>query len=167
LGRAEPDDPPRHARVATHGLRAAPATGPHQPSDLCIKVERDGLPAAAASRLTVHHRGAKKQKQEMAAGRADGRNTPLGAKASRSRIRVWGPFGETHLGQRSSAATKARHMTALVLGARSGQSPCAPGAVHTCTTVPAAPPCNTLTCPVYQRLTAVAAGADEDSRTMS
>src|SRR3954471_4990581 len=39
LCRAEPDDPPRHARVATRGLRAAPAAGPHQPSDLCTKVD--------------------------------------------------------------------------------------------------------------------------------
>jgi len=42
-------------------------------------------------------------------------------------------FGETHLGQRSSAAPKAGHMTALVPRARSRRTPCAPGAVHTCT----------------------------------
>lgn len=57
---------------------------------------------------------AKGQKQEMAAGRADGRDTPLGAKASRSRTRVRGPLGGTRLGQRSSAATKAGRMTAPV-----------------------------------------------------
>src|SRR5690348_954564 len=71
----------------------------------------------------------------MAAGRADGRDTPLGAKASRGRIRVRGPFGGTHPGQRPAAATKAEHVTALVPDARSGRSPCPAGAVHTCTTV--------------------------------
>ncbi len=70
----------------------------------------------------------------MAAGRTDEQDTPSGAKASRCRIRVWGLFGETHLGQRSRAAFKAGHVTALVPEARSRQTPCAPGAVHICTT---------------------------------
>ena len=48
--RAEPDDPPRHARVATRGLRAAPATGPHQPSDSCTKVHPIGTIAIMANR---------------------------------------------------------------------------------------------------------------------
>ena len=37
----------------------------------------------------------------MAIGRTDEQETPLGAKAIACRIRVWGLFGETHLGQRS------------------------------------------------------------------
>src|SRR3954470_19545299 len=53
LGRAEPDDPPRHARVATRGLRAAPAAGPHQPSDLCTKVPRPGKRGRDAAGKTL------------------------------------------------------------------------------------------------------------------
>jgi hypothetical protein len=37
----------------------------------------------------------------MAIGRTDEQETPFGAKAIACRIRVWGLFGETHLGQRS------------------------------------------------------------------
>jgi len=44
----------------------------------------------------------------MANGRTDEQDTPLGAKASRCRIRVWGLFGETHLGQRSCSRVEGR-----------------------------------------------------------
>ena len=44
----------------------------------------------------------------MANGRTDEQDTPIVAEASPSRIRVWGFFGETHLGQRSSTANKGR-----------------------------------------------------------
>jgi len=44
----------------------------------------------------------------MANGRTDEQDTPLVAKASQCRIRVWGLFGETHLGQRSCSRVEGR-----------------------------------------------------------
>ncbi len=44
----------------------------------------------------------------MANGRNDEQDTPLVAKASQGRIRVWGLFGETHLGQRSCSRVEGR-----------------------------------------------------------
>jgi hypothetical protein len=38
----------------------------------------------------------------MAIGRTGEQETPLVAQALACRVRVWGLFGETHLGQRSS-----------------------------------------------------------------
>ena len=44
----------------------------------------------------------------MANGRTDEQGTLLVARAPRCRLRVWGLFGETHLGQRSSSRVEGR-----------------------------------------------------------
>ncbi len=72
----------------------------------------------------------------MANGRTDEQDTPLGAKASRCRIRVWGLFGETHLGQRSCSRVEGRTHDRTRSVSQIKQTPCAPGAVHTCITLP-------------------------------
>ena len=73
----------------------------------------------------------------MAIGRTDEQEIPLGAKAIACRIRVWGLFGETHLGQRSYRhRVKGRtHERTRSERQIEQKNPCAPGAVHTCTKV--------------------------------
>ncbi len=102
--RSGQQDGPHRVGVAGQGSGGAAwkASGGHDG-------ERHGLPAHAASRLTVHRRrGAKGQTVETANGRTGEQDTPRAARASRCRPRVWGLFGETHLGQRSCSRVEGR-----------------------------------------------------------
>ena len=62
----------------------------------------------------------------MMIGRADERETPLGAQAFRCRLRVWGLFAKPIWASGHQAASKAGHMTAVAPLVRSCNLPLAP-----------------------------------------